>query len=405
MNTSFRRLAGSRLFGAWGSTMMGRAISLIPIAVLLFLPELAGDIHVRVYVASFAYVAGVSYVWNVVNENALFSVRRTQARPRTLLAHCAITIGVFVVFVWSFRSAGLLSILLVSAAVAGQPVTAAIRAKVIDSISYKYAYGSVATRDMPAAVVALGALLTDSSFLSYLPGALLLGSAVQLAQLKRLSTSHASSAQRFESIRAPSALVAAASAIALAVYQPLTRLLAEWSPGPQSLVTYELAERPAYLFALALAGGVGTELQRRWRVLDSITAWRELVRASRLAAVGMMIGTAFTMVGAVLVVGPLVPALPYVLLILLPLCFLANLLFLIAVLFTRILFAWDRPKHTLKAYTLGLAIAVLTWLSATAALETRPLIVVPITAAAGFAVSLAYQLVAVRRILGEDVIR
>lgn len=399
MRLPVRHIIRSRLFGAWMFSMIGRAVSLVPLVLLLARGGLASQEPVKLYIAAFAYIASASYVLNTVNEAHLFSkATRERASVETLI-QSAVTIALGFVFLAPVLSGGsALAGVAVVLAIALQPVVAQYRTKAIDSGRFRGAYASTALRDLPVALIAVGALFITPDLVRYLAGGVLLGTVIQLVHVLLASGSR-DVPKPVSGVTGDSTYTAiiALSAISIAAYQPLARLFAELSVGASSLSTYELSDRPAYMVALVFAGGVATELQRRWRDSTIETVLRELAHAQWLVIMGM------TMVGAVTVGvayafrsdvqllsnGPL--------LVLLPLAFVAETLYLLAVLRTRLILANRGGIWVVRAYGLGLVAMSSIWLAWRFVSESNALLAVPVASIVGFSVAVVIQHLGIKR--------
>lgn len=394
----------SRLFGAWSFSILGRAVSLVPLALIAAREDLADDGYIRLYIVAFTYIAAASYVLNTVNEALLFSKERNSGRPIDRAIQSIVTTVLGVAFLAPVLNVEPMSSAAVLSAIALQSVVAYVRTQVIDSGSYRGAYASTALRDLPAAFVALSALTISSIAVAYLPVAVLIGTFLQLGYLckasaRRRADERSSSGDRIDRRFQARVVLVAAGAICLASYQPLARLFAGLLVDPRSLSIYELADRPAYMIALAVAGGVGTEFQRRWRDKPLVEVMREVRKAEIMVVAGMLLAglTIFTLV--LLFRSYIQPSSSGLLLSVLPLCFVAQTMYLLAVLRTRVLLANSKETWVVWAYAGGLVAMVISWLGWNL-VGSSSLPSVPISGLVGFAIAVQLQQMGVRRSIG-----
>lgn len=401
MTPPIKTIIRSRLFGAWVFSMIGRAVSLVPLALLVARGDLASHSEVKLYIASFAYVASASYVLNTVNEARLFSKAAREHTSLEILIQSAATVALCFAFLGPVLAGGsLLAGAAVVMAIALQPLVAQFRTRAVDSGRFRGAYASTALRDLPVALISIGALVISPELVRYLPAAVLLGTLVQLVHVLLASASHDARTMASDNIVSGSTYTAivAVAAISFAAYQPLARLFAELSAGASSLSTYELSDRAAYMVALAFAGGVATELQRRWRDSSLETVLRELAHAQRLVIIGMALVGAATVAVAytfradvqLLSHGPL--------LFLLPLSFVAETMYLLAILRTRLILANNGGVWVVRAYVVGLVCMSSVWLTWRFVSESNALLAVPVASIVGFSVAVAIQQLGARRL-------
>lgn len=406
MRLPVRKILRSRLFGAWVFSMIGRMVSLVPLALLVVRGDLASHDQVKLYIATFAYVASSSYVLNTINEAHLFSKSAGERSSAEVVIQSVVTVAFGLAFLSPVLADGtLLSGATVIVAIALQPLVAQFRTRAIDSGRFRGAYASTALRDLPVAVTSIGVLAITPDLVRFLPAGVLLGTVVQLVHVL------AASAKRDAPLLAPDRVsgstytaVIALSAVSLAAYQPLARLFAELSEGINALSTYELSDRPAYMVALALAGGVGTELQRRWRDSTLETVLRELAHAERIVIIGMAAVGVATVAVAYAFRGDIQLLSSGPLLILLPLSFIAESLYLLAILRTRLILANYGGVWVVRAYVLGLASMSCLWLLWRVVSEPNALLAVPVASIVGFSTAVAVQQVGIKRLalVGAD---
>ena len=403
-----RNVIRSRLFGAWIFSMIGRVVSLVPLALLVARGDLASHEQVKLYIAAFAYVASASYVLNTVNEAHLFSKTAREHASVEILMQSVATVALGLAFLAPVLAGStVLSGGAVIVAIALQPLVAQFRTRAIDSGRFRGAYASTALRDLPVAFISIGALFITPELVRFLAGGVLLGTLIQLVHVLLASASRDAPKLASKGVGGSTyTAIIAFSAISLAAYQPLARLFAELSEGASSLSTYELSDRPAYMVALALAGGVGTELQRRWRDSTLETVLRELAHAQRLIIIGMTVIGAATVAVAytfrsdiqLLSDGPL--------LVLLPLSFVAESLYLLAILRTRLLLANHGGVWVVRAYSLGLVAMSCVWVMWRFVSEPNALLAVPVASIVGFGVAVVTQHLGIRRLalvgVGDD---
>jgi hypothetical protein len=391
------------LAGAWAFSLLGRAVSLVPIAVLLLETEAAADESVRLYLTLFAWVASASYVLTYVYEAQRFSARRERTTGSAILAHSALSTVAVLPFIAPLPNLSMGEIVITLVAACLQPLVARLRTLAIDSSRYRPAYASTGVRDTPAALLAVLSLGLGGSVLSVLPLALAGGVVLQLLVL-RLVSRHVhiappdpDPAPRDATLGA--GLVVAASALFLAAFPPVARVLAELSGEPTSLAQFEFAERPAYTIGIAVAGGVGTELQRRWRDRSGMAIRTELRRAQRLITIALLAFGGAIWMAAWLLQSVTTLDFGSSFLVLLPLCILSNGLYLFAVLRTRLLLAVGHPRPTAAAYAAGLLVAVTVWALLGLSTAGPTVVYVPVSTSIGFLVALVSQDAAARKFL------
>lgn len=390
----------SRLFGAWSASLGSRSISLIPIVGLLFAGQVVETIEVRMYIASFAYIAASSYILNFVTEGTRFTSRKGLVRTK---AGDATWVGLSI-FGWLlFAIPYLTGPLPIQAglvgAVALQAAIARWRIRTIDSPRFRSGYVSTAVRDAPAATITILGLLFNTRLMVGLPLGLAVGAGLQYAFLRHRASLYGDrladvqlAMTRASSPASPQVLLAL-SAVCLAAFQPLMRTLAEIAEGPDSLFNFELADRPAYILALVLAGGVGTELQRRWREMSTQAALRELFLAVLSVVPVMAVGLLAAQFGFRVVEGLRPGTLPSTLGALLTGTFIANGLYLWSVATSRALVSRGCYAANLVGFGLGLSTFLIAWCVLEAAVALEPTLRVPASAGLGFAVAFVTHLV------------
>ena len=404
MISRFNRIRKSRLFGAWANSMFARTISLVPLALFALQIESASSRAGRMYIATFAIIASASYALNTVNEAQRFAKQSSTTTNRALVLQSLICL---------VAGAALLSPLLhdpsatdplLLLAIATQPFVALARTRVVDSDRYRGAYSSTGLRDAPSAIVALVALVSASAT-DWLPFSLAAGCLAQWAYLAWASRSVGKddlSASKEPSSTKVWAVYVALSAVALAAFQPVARFFVEFGHSALGLASYELADRPAYIVALTIAGGVGTELQRRWRDASLSAARAELHRSERLIMLAMVTAFAVAWVGAFLLRDTLEIIRDGDLLILLPLSFAANIVYVLCILRNRLLMACSLPQTVFHAFAAG--VVVLSLVCLVARLTTGPYDTVVVSSATlgGFVVALLWLESRLRRVYAES---
>lgn len=402
--TAVRLMLRSRLFGAWSFSMVGRSASLVPIGLLATRGAVGDSYDVRLYIAGFAYLAGASYVLNVMNEARLFSKVGGEHSPSEVALQSGVVVGCSLIFISPLLSgAHIASVVWIGLAVGLQALTAKYRVRTIDSHKFRGAYASTGLRDLPAAVVSIGSMLITEELVRYLPFAMFVGALLQLVQLILSSRNIDRLVMRSSVMHRPAAaysLFVALAAIALASYQPLARLFAELSAGSRSLSLYELADRPAYVVALALAGGVGTELQRRWRESNDRNVVRELAKIQFIVIAAMLLMGCVATYGAYLVRNSLAIFTDDRLIVLIPLAFLAETAYLLAVLRTRLIMANGSGRPIVVAYGAGLLVMSCSWIVWSIASPASALVAVPIASMFGFGVACSIQHIFIRKMVG-----
>lgn len=351
------QLRRTRLFGAWGYSMLARCVSLIPLA-LFAAHESSGASHAgRLYISAFAIVASLSYVLNSLNEAQLFTKEPRRATSWGLLVQCICCLVAGSLLLAPLVKGALWTDDLVMVAFAVQPLVARTRTQLVDTTRYRGAYSSTALRDSPSAVVAVYALTHDSAT-GWLPFALVFGCMFQWLYLfhrqpARWKRGKPSGHTTLVS-NSRNAMWVLLGAVSLAAFQPLARFFVQFGRQELGLAAYELADRPAYIVALTIAGGVGTELQRRWRDASLGEAREEIRRARYLVTILMTLGLVATWITASLLRSHLPIVESGHLLALLPITFASNLLYLFCILHTRLLIANGRPQQATTAYAAGL---------------------------------------------------
>lgn len=388
------QLGRSRLFGAWAASLLARSISLAPLALLLIREDFATLPEVRIFILTFAVVGASSYSLNQVHEYKQFHAGGTgrHALLGNILQYAGVTVFSLLVLVPLIHEAPWAT-LLGAIAVVPQPATALYRARTVDSNErYRIAYLSTAIRDALPAAVCLHAAITATAP-QHIVLAFTLGTYIQLALLHFVSRGDFPNYPTSGYKRSGIAYVLL-GAVCLALYQPIARVFAESMPSDAALAQYELAERPAYTLALVLAGGVGTELQRRWTRSSARQRRRELTRILVIFA-GVMIVT-----GSVIVIGAAAlsrhfPIVDETLVSVLAIAFASNTAYLISVTLSRLTLAKGRPRASLAGYGAGLITMLIAWLI----LEQgeSSLIIVPISVTAGYVTSIAVMSFASRR--------
>lgn len=391
------KLRSSRLFGAWFGSMIARTVSLVPLAFILVRPDMSSAPAIRSYILTFSILASSSYALNQLYEFEHFhrsDVRRTTGYARLLQSGTV-----------AFAAVMLLSPLYSTdqyAVIGGvmaaflQPAIAHRRTLLVNTSElYRIGYLSTGVRDALPAAIATAALISGGAP-HYIGIALLMGCILQYVVLTfycrraAIPVSPVSISLSGHTRQVAPVLLAAVS---LALFQPIAKSLAEQLPASDSLSLYELADRPAYTVALVAAGGVGTELQRRWSGMPVAQRRSELSKALK-AFIVIMGATGIVATGLVIVLTRYWDEFNSTLLLLVPLAFTSNLLYLLSVGHTRLLFAEKRPGMAARAYIYGVAVMVLTWLF------VRPhwseVALIPIIVAFGFAVSVVVARLALR---------
>lgn len=376
----------SRLGAAWLLSVASRGVSLVPLALIAFSVRSQGLPEVRAYIITFAVVAAASYILNTLAESSLLSrtaVSITGAHHITLAlittALCLASLGPLAIenpFTVALPS---------SIACALQPWTSVARTKALDSDAYKIAYSATAARDLPAAVLSIIALVIDLRWASALPWGVAVGSVLQLMWLKSRDDR---SALPTGSGAANTLVWAGISAFALAAFSPMIRVMVEGLARADSLALFELADRPAYVAALALAGGVGSELQRRWRDMTTSEVRREYKRVCFIWLTGM--ATSCVIVLAAVVLGRRFvdamqdPLLPWLIVG----TFIANSAYLVSVANTRFLMSLGRMHYAARGHLVGIGVALVTGLILASA---ELLLALPLCVALGHSTSAVIQ--------------
>lgn len=352
-----RSALGSRLFGAWSTSMAARAIALVPLLLFSLDEDAASEAPVHAYIMGFAFVTASSYVWNTVYEYQHLGSSFTK-RDSRYLGPTIITAAAFIPYLLSSSPAHFIDTVLLMLAVGMQPVTARLRVASVSGANYKFGYLATGFRDFPTAITALSAFFSTSA-VHLIPASLAVGSLLQYIILRYMNPA-APDRARTRALHSGGLTLAALSALTLATYQPLGRLLAGMLPDSTSIALYDIADRPAYMLALVIAGGLATELQRRWRHLPLTQANRELRTASVLA-VALMATAALPLAlvsllapsSSLLSPGTFLPvALP---------ALAANAAYLWSVLRTRLLMGVGAAGRVTISYGSGLLVAIAAW--------------------------------------------
>lgn len=355
----------SRIFGAWIHSVLARTVALVPLVLFAFDQDAAQSADGKSYIAAFVFIAASSYVFNSLAEFRRFGGTGAESKGPLFGAIAALTFAPYILLAAgpSPLDGGALTL-----AAAVQPAMARARVLLIDGPLYRFAYLSSAIRDLPAAVVGVASLY-QSDFLPLMPLAFSVGCIMQFACARALTGgSQQMFAEPSTSSSIPGPALAGLSAIALAAFQPASRLLASRSDSGVSLARYELADRPGYLLAIVIAGGVATELQRRWRFADTRSAAKELGIAYLVSAL-LMVFAGFVVSSATYLMPESSLLHPTAFLSVLLPALLANTIYLWCALRTRFLLSQGRPGRTVVAYLVGLVALLGSWLTLTQSFE------------------------------------
>lgn len=263
----------SRLALVWAYSMAARSTAfLVVVAISWVSPQLeaAGS----AYILAFAANAFVAYVFNHVTETSAIGGSSKPKVPALIVILGSVLVGVTIVL--SRGSA--IEVCLVIGCTSLQAGIAANRARLVAAGEVLVPYGAPILRDLPmlmlAAATVWGELTPAGTFGTM---ALAVGVSIQALALwlrGRRREFEVSKGLSYQGIG-----FVLVGAIALAGMPLVLRAVVSNRGSRADLVSFEAIDRFGYVISIAVLGGIGTELQRRWAHSEGSTARAEMIVA------------------------------------------------------------------------------------------------------------------------------